>query len=133
MIYAQKQHHKALKILLTNEFKDTIWNLNSKYLVLKILFETRETEQFEIHLKAFKIYVKRISNIGYHKTYFANASKALTILMNVYKKPEKFGDFLLAADTPDKDWFENELTILKATPVKKAPTNRSYWWTKNKK
>ncbi|MBK9792667.1 MAG: hypothetical protein IPP60_06095 [Sphingobacteriales bacterium] len=126
LIYAQKQHHKALKILLTNEFKDTIWNLNSKYLVLKILFETRETEQFEIHLKAFKIYVKRISNIGYHKTYFANASKALTILMNVYKKPEKFGDFLFPADTPDKDWFENELTILKATPIKKAPTNRSY-------
>ena len=46
--------------------------------------------------------------------------------MNVYKKPEKFGDFLFPADTPDKDWFENELTILKATPVKKAPTNRSY-------
>ena len=126
LIYAQKHHHKALKILLTNEFKDTIWNLNSKYLVLKILFETRETEQFEIHLKAFKIYVKRISNIGYHKTYFANASKALTILMNVYKKPGKFGDFLFPADTPDKDWFENELTILRATPVKKAPTNRSY-------
>lgn len=105
VIYAKKQYHKALKILMTHEFKDTIWNLNAKYLVLKILFETRETESFETHLKAFKIYVKRISNIGYHKIYFTNVCKALTVLLKMVRKPEKFAGFVFAEDTPDADWF----------------------------
>lgn len=109
IIYAKNQHHKALKILLTNEFKDTIWNLNAKYLVLKILFEIRDIETFEIHLKAFKIYVKRISNIGYHKAYFTNVSKALTQLLKMIKKPGKFSSFAFDKETPDVDWFNKAL------------------------
>ena len=113
IIYAKNQHHKALKILLTNEFKDTIWNLNAKYLVLKILFETQELETFETYLKAFKIYVKRITNIGYHKTYFTNASKSLTTLLKVKRKPVKFLNFSFDNETPDIDWFNKQLVAVK--------------------
>lgn len=119
IIYAKNQHHQALKILLTNEFKDTIWNVNSKYLVLKILFETGELDTFEIHLKAFKIYIKRISNIGYHKAYFTNTCKSLTLLFNILKKPQKYSAFTFPPDTPDIDWFSKELERVKAASIKK--------------
>lgn len=112
VLYAKEQPQKALKILLTNEFKDLLWNLNAKYLILKILFETRDMAMFVIHLKAFKNFIKRKSNIGYHYTYFANVSKALTKLMDIQKKPEQYKDFRFDTATPDVDWFNKALDQL---------------------
>lgn len=109
VFYSKAQAQKALKILLTNEFKDVLWNLNAKYLVLKILYETKDLETFSVYLKAFKMYIKRKSNIGYHKTYFVNVAKSLSLLMDIAKKPEKFKKFKFDKDTPDIDWFEKAL------------------------
>lgn len=109
VFYSKEQPQKALKILLTNEFKDILWNLNAKYLVLKILFETKDMETFAIYLKAFKNYIKRKSNIGYHQTYFINVGKALTVLMDIYKKPENYDSFSFDKETPDIDWFKKAL------------------------
>jgi hypothetical protein len=86
VLFSKEQPQKALKILLTNEFKDMLWNLNAKYMVIKILFEMKDLVLFANHLKAFKNYVKRKTNIGYHQTYFINVGNALTTLMDVYKK-----------------------------------------------
>lgn len=36
LFYATKRYNDATFILMTNEFKDIIWNLNAKYLLLKI-------------------------------------------------------------------------------------------------
>ncbi len=109
VFYSKEQPQKALKILLTNEFNDMLWNLNAKYLVLKILFETKDIDTFAIYLKAFKNYIKRKSNIGYHQTYFMNVGKALTVLMDIYKKPEHYKGFSFDKETPDVDWFNKAL------------------------
>lgn len=103
--YAQRQLDAALKILLTNEFKDKIWNLNSKYLILKILFEQDDLETFKQHLNAFKIYVKRIQNIGYHKTYFENVVIALTALLGKKLGKKKYLNYTFDSQTPDFEWF----------------------------
>ncbi len=113
VFYSKEQPQKALKILLTNEFKDILWNLNAKYLVLKILFEKQDIETFAIYLKAFKNYIKRKSNIGYHQIYFIDVGKALTILMDINKKPENYSDFSFDKDTPDIDWFKKALNEMK--------------------
>ena len=95
--------------MLTNEFKDILWNLNAKYLTMKIYFEAKDISAFAVTLKAFKNYVRRKPNIGYHQTYFINVSKALTSLMDIYKKPESFSGFEFDASTPDIDWFNKAL------------------------
>ncbi len=118
ILYARNQHDEALKVLLTNEFKDTIWNLNAKFIIAKIYFEIRDIKSFQLYLKSFKIYIKRKSNIGYHKTYFTNVTDALTKLLDIYKKPEKYKDFTFDSTTPDIDWFNK---MLEATKTKKAP------------
>jgi len=104
--YAQKEFDKALKILFTNEFKDKIWNLNSKYLILKILFEQKELDTFRQQLSAFKAYVKRIQNVGYHKTYFENVIQSLTILLSKALGKKKYADHFFSKETPDYEWFE---------------------------
>jgi hypothetical protein len=109
VFFSKEQPQKALKILLTNEFKDMLWNLNAKYMVIKILFEMKDLVLFANHLKAFKNYVKRKTNIGYHQTYFINVVNALTTLMDAYKKPENFKGFEFDASTPDIDWFRKAL------------------------
>ena len=109
VFYSKDQHQKALRILLTNEFKDILWNLNAKYLTMKIYFEAKDISAFAVTLKAFKNYVRRKPNIGYHQTYFINVSKALTTLMDIYKKPESFSGFEFDASTPDIDWFNKAL------------------------
>jgi hypothetical protein len=54
LLYNKGQRDKALRILLTNELKDIIWNLNAKHLVMKILFEKRDLEVLSFQLIAFK-------------------------------------------------------------------------------
>lgn len=103
--YAQKQLDQSLKILLTNEFKDKIWNLNSKFLILKILFEQNDLDTFKQQLNAFKTYVKRIQNIGYHKTYFENVIKALTALLGKKSGKKKYLNHIFDQNTPDFEWF----------------------------
>lgn len=104
--YAQKEFDKALKILFTNEFKDKIWNLNSKYLILKILFEQKELDTFRQQLSSFKVYVKRIQNVGYHKTYFEKVIQSLTILLSKTLGKKKYADYIFGQETPDYEWFE---------------------------
>lgn len=104
--YAKGEYKDALKILLTNEFKDEIWNLNAKYLTLKILFETKDFESFHSYLMSFKKYVKRRKNIGYHKTYFTDVCQALQTLYDKRIKPDKYKDYKFPEDTPDFTWFE---------------------------
>lgn len=118
ILYAKGQHDKALNILLTNEFKDTIWNLNAKDLILKIYFEQKDLESFHLHLNAFKMYVKRKTNIGYHKTYFTMLADAFKELQKIYKHPKKYKDFVFTSKTINVEWFNRMLSDMH---TKKAP------------
>lgn len=118
ILYAKGQHEKALKILLTNEFKDTIWNLNAKDLILKIYFEQKDLESFHLQLNAFKMYVKRKTNIGYHKTYFTMLADAFKELQKIYKHPKKYKDFVFTSKTINVEWFNRMLSDMH---TKKAP------------
>ena len=109
LFFAKKEYNNALKILLTNEFKDLIWNLNAKYITLKILFELNDLDAFDIHIKAFKLYIKRRSNIGYHKAYFSDVCKAFTYLRKAVCNPGYITNHHLPVDTPDLEWFQLQL------------------------
>jgi hypothetical protein len=119
ILYATSQSDKALKILLTNEFKDTLWNLNAKFLVLKILLESKDFELFDVQFKAYKTYIRRQKNIGYHKTYFTNVCNAFMILTDANKNKEKYQTYLFDKQTPDVDWFNK--AIIDIVKTKKAP------------
>ncbi len=108
--FSKKEYEKALKILLTNEFKDTIWNLNAKFILLKIYFETKEINAFKIQLKAFKLFITRKSNVGYHQQYFENVVNSFKTLYRIYKNPKANTDFTFDAKTPDFAWFNKALS-----------------------
>jgi hypothetical protein len=79
---------------------------------MKIHFEAKDFKAFAVNLKAFKNYVRRKPNIGYHQTYFINVGKALTTLMDIYKKPKHYENYTFGKDTPDIDWFNKALKTI---------------------
>ena len=109
LFYAKGQNQKALKLLITLELKDILWDLNAKYLFLKILFENKEMKRFSVYLKAFIAFVQRKKNIGYHFTYFTNVGKSLLILKEIHKKPDNYMTFQFDKETPDWEWFNKAL------------------------
>lgn len=109
--YAKKNYKKAVNILLTTKFKDVLWNLNMKHLLLKIYYETDEIELLKFQLTAFKKYVNRRNNIGYHQTYFKKVALSFKNLIKFKEEPHKFKKFKLDKDTPDYDWFSKMYAI----------------------
>ena len=102
-----------MKILLTNEFKDKIWNLNAKFILLKIYFETREINAFKIQLKAFKLFISRKSTVGYHQDYFINVVNSFKTLYRIFSNPKTQVGFIFDAKTPDFAWFNKALSEIK--------------------
>jgi len=113
LFYATKRYNDATFILMTNEFKDIIWNLNAKYLLLKIQFETDDLETMENYFTAYRLFVKRRKNIGYHKEYFTNICNSFAKLMEIKHNPAKFTSFTFDNQTPDIDWFQKSLESIK--------------------
>lgn len=103
--FAQKEYNEALKILLTEKISDKIWNLNSRYLVLKILFEQNDFELFKSNLTAFKVYVQRVKNVGYHREYFLKIVESLTVLMKLQSNSLKIKSHRFSENVPDYEWF----------------------------
>ncbi|MCB9032437.1 MAG: hypothetical protein H6553_01215 [Chitinophagales bacterium] len=122
LYFAKAEYDKALQILLTNEFKDVLWNLNAKFIVLKIFFEQAEYQSFVVYLKSFKVYIKRKNNIGYHATYFNSVAKSLTQLQKIQKQPNKYKSFSFDESTADKAWFDNALQLINQSLKKQKAT-----------
>lgn len=111
LFYAKQEYNKAIKILMTHQFKDILWNLNMKHLLLKIYYEINELDLLKSNLKAFKSYVKRKNNIGYHQTYFKNIARAFDTLIKFKEHPQKFNKYTLDSNTPDYEWFSKMYVI----------------------
>ena len=108
--FAQKQYNKAMPALMQTEFKDVIWQLNAKHLLLKMLYETKERELLQSQLISFKIYIQRQKKIGYHKDFFNTIIEQFYFLQTIdiakgKNKSRLKQEFLAQPNLQDKDWF----------------------------
>lgn len=113
--YAQKLYKKAMPTLLQTEFKDVIWNLNAKHLLLKMLYETQEIEILQSNLISFKSYILRQKKIGYHKDFFLQIIQQFHQLIKYYfaTKRDKTilkNEILENKKLQDKDWLLSVLS-----------------------
>ncbi len=70
--YERKNYAAALPLLQKAEYKDLLLNLAAKTLQLKIYFELDEFDLLEAHLSAFKTFLKRKKELGYHRDNYLN-------------------------------------------------------------
>ena len=81
--YERKNYDNALGFLNKAESNDVLIMLNVKALQTRIYYEITEMSLLHSHLNAFKIYLKRHKEIGYHKTHYINFVKYTLKLLNI--------------------------------------------------
>ena len=88
LAYHTQQHGQALELLQKANYRDPLHNLGAKTLLLKIYYETDETETLLPHLDAMEQYIRRKTVIGYHRTNYLNIVKYARALatLNPYDK-----------------------------------------------
>jgi hypothetical protein len=58
---------KVMEILRSVEFRDPLYNLDARRMLLRIYFEKAEWLALDSHLESFEMYLNRHRNIGYHR------------------------------------------------------------------
>jgi hypothetical protein len=116
LAYERKQYGTALPLLQKAEYKDLLLNLAAKTLQLKIYFELDEFDLLEAHLSAFKTFLRRKKELGYHRENYLNTiyftRKLLEI--NPLKKSERTALRLELEATNgvgEKEWLLGQLGL----------------------
>ncbi len=112
--YAEKKYKDAMLGILTTDFNDIFWNLSSKFTLIKIYYEQKETEVLEQYLNSFRIFLYRQKKIGYHKKRYQNIIKFIKMMtedtpLSKTQKATILSKINNYSDLPDKDWFIMQL------------------------
>lgn len=83
LAYERKQYDTALPLLQKAEYKDLLLNLAAKTLQLKIYFELDEFDLLEAHLAAFKTFLLRKKELGYHRENYLNTIQFTRKLLEI--------------------------------------------------
>jgi hypothetical protein len=86
--YERRNYGAALQLLQKSEYADLLLNLAAKTVVLKIFFETDETDALESHLAAMQRFIRRKKIMGYHRENYLNLIHFTRRLLEVFEKKE---------------------------------------------
>jgi len=70
--FQQQKYKQAMQLLLQVEFKDVLYNLDARRILLKSYFELGEFNALESLLDSFSRYIHRQKDIGYHRENYLN-------------------------------------------------------------
>lgn len=96
------------------DFKDHLYNLAAKTLLMKIYYENNEMDLLEFHLDAMSMYLLRKKLIGYHKVNYQNIINCCRMMTKVKNKDTNSKLVLLdkfRSKNPmnELNWFEKQL------------------------
>ncbi|MBK9013023.1 MAG: hypothetical protein IPM82_02480 [Saprospiraceae bacterium] len=110
LCYEKKQFDQALPLLQLAEYKDLLLNLAAKTLQLKIYFELDEIDLLEAHLSAFKTFLRRKKELGYHRENYLNTIQFTRKLLetNPFDKEARAvlrEEIAAAKNVGEKEWL----------------------------
>ena len=70
--FQQQKYKQAMQLLLQVEFKDVLYNLDARRILLKSYFELEEFNALVSLLDSFSRYIQRQKEIGYHRENYLN-------------------------------------------------------------
>ena len=110
LAYEKKQYDKALPLLQLAEYKDLLLNLAAKTLQLKIYFELDEFDLLEAHLSAFKTFLLRKKELGYHRENYLSTIQFTRKLLeiNPFDKEARAAlreEIAAAKNLGEKEWL----------------------------
>ena len=75
--FRKPDYDKALELLHTVDFKDTLNNLDARRMMLRIYYEINAFDALESHLESFRQFLIRQKDIGYHAQLYMGLIKAM--------------------------------------------------------
>jgi len=115
MIDYQYNRHQIAQVRLQKvDFKDHLYNLAAKTLLMKIYYENNDMDLLEFHLDAMSMYLLRKKLIGYHKVNYQNIINCCRMMTKVKNKDSNSKSILLEkfrSKNPmnELNWFEKQL------------------------
>lgn len=112
--YYRKEYEAAMQLLTKVEYDDLFLNLDSKIILLKIYFETKEWDALDSLLSSIKTFLYRQKAMGYHKDNYQNITdltRKMSSLGQHNKKEIKAFRKLLEKTQPntEKKWMGEQL------------------------
>ena len=118
LYFSQKNYKKSRRELLSVEFTDIFYSLDSRSLLLKTYYEMEDFESAADLIKAFKIYLKRDKKISEYQnatyTGFLTIANKLIRYKQGYKENKDNIAKLLeeSAQIADSSWLKSQLNLL---------------------
>lgn len=72
LYFRKKDYERAMDLLRHVEFRDKLHNLDARRMLLRMYFETGETDALESLLDSFETYIRRQKDLGYHGENYLN-------------------------------------------------------------
>ncbi|MBL7794218.1 MAG: hypothetical protein JNK77_17945 [Saprospiraceae bacterium] len=86
--FRRPDYTKAMELLMHVEFRDLLYNLNARSMLLRIYYELGEYMALESHLDSFRNFLRRRAGLGYHRENYANLLKMVQkMLRSDLRKP----------------------------------------------
>lgn len=79
--YERKNYGMALELLQQSDYEDTLLALAAKTVLLKIFFETGESDVLDSHLDAMQAFIRRHKEVGYHGENYRQLVRFVKILV----------------------------------------------------
>ena len=113
--YFQKPDYgQAMALLQQVTFRDVLYNLNARRMLLRIYFELGEYDALESLLDSFATYLRRQQDLGYHREHYRNLIHFVRRLLNIglHNKEER-QELAKEVDrkkaVAEKDWLLKQL------------------------
>ncbi|MEZ5058473.1 MAG: hypothetical protein R2879_15675 [Saprospiraceae bacterium] len=105
-----EQFDQAQEILSKVILKDTLYNIDSRRILLKIYFEKGETEALYSLIASFKVFLQRKKDLGYHREMYQNLlsflEKFLHLKPGETSKKEKLLEKIKSTQRlAERDWL----------------------------
>lgn len=81
--YRQQNYDQVLDLLQQTQFSDSLYNLDARRMLVRIYFERKEFTALESHLDSFRVYLHRLTNIGYYREIYLNLIRFMRKILNL--------------------------------------------------
>ncbi|MCB0566145.1 MAG: hypothetical protein KDD01_17375 [Phaeodactylibacter sp.] len=81
--FSKPDYGRAMELLQRVTFRDVLYNLNARRMLLRIYYELGEYDALNSLLDSFATYLRRQNELGYHREHYANLIYFVRRLLNL--------------------------------------------------
>jgi hypothetical protein len=112
--FEKKEFNTALKICTQTDYDETLMNLYSRAMAMKIYYQQSEFDVLDSYLESFRNYVVRKKVLGYHKSNYKNIIRLTKKLLKVNPYSKKDREKLKKEIKPanpltEREWLLHQL------------------------